>query len=130
MTLNTTDSSSGVSIVSGSQITVANTGVYNLQFSAQYYRTSGTGTDVVSIWLRKNGSDIPQTCTDIVITGTAVTSPLVPAWNFVMPLVAGDYLELYWCTPDTYVRIVSVAARTGPVRPEIPGLIVTLTQVA
>ena len=53
MTYNTTDISNGVSIVSNSRITIANAGIYNIQFSAQLDKTD-SGDDVVDIWLCKN----------------------------------------------------------------------------
>jgi len=57
MAYNTTDLSNGVSIVSDSRITMANAGVYNIQFSAQLDKTD-SGDDTVQIWLQKNGSNI------------------------------------------------------------------------
>ena len=56
MTLNNTDpSSNGVSIVSNSRITVANAGVYNIQFSVQVAKTD-TAIDFINIWFSKNGT--------------------------------------------------------------------------
>ena len=57
MTLNTTDFANGVSIAS-SKITVANAGIYNLQFSTQFQNTDNQIQDI-SIWLKQNGTDIP-----------------------------------------------------------------------
>ena len=60
MKLNTNDViGHGVSIANNlsgdpTRITVANAGVYNLQFSAQFENTTANST-VVNIWLDKNG---------------------------------------------------------------------------
>ncbi len=56
MTLNTTDFANGVSI-SSSKMTVANAGIYNLQFSVQLENADNAPQDVF-IWLKQNGVDI------------------------------------------------------------------------
>ena len=125
MTFNTTDSSNGVSIGSPtSRLVVANQGVYNIQFSAQFDETSG-GAANVYIWLRKNGTNVPNTASTIAIQGTAAR--LVAAWNFVIQLEATHYVELMWATDDTSVRIL--AASSTSVWPAIPSVIATVTQV-
>ena len=128
MKFSNTDLSNGVSIVSNSRITIANTGVYNIQFSAQFYRTNG-GTDVVDIWIRKNGIDVPATDTQFVMSGSALASQVVPAWNFVVNAVGGDYYELMWATPDTHIELLYAPAQTSPFsHPAIPSVILTVTQ--
>jgi hypothetical protein len=49
--------------------------------------------------------------------------------NFMLPLVAGDYIEMIWATTDTDISIQSVPAGTAPVSPSIPGVIFTAQQV-
>jgi hypothetical protein len=131
VSLNSTDAaiSNGVSIVSGSRITVAYPGVYNIQFSAQFTR-SNSGTDVVSIWFAKNGVNIDNSCTDIVLTGGAAASAIVASWNYLISLNAGDYFEIVWSTPDTHVAITYGGTRTSPVRPAVPSVIATVTFVS
>lgn len=124
MTFDTTDETSGVSIVSGSQITVANEGTYNVQFSAQMDKTDA-GDDDVEIWLRKNGNNLPWTNTAISLHSN--NGKDVPAWNFVLTLNAGDYLQLCWYSADVDMRILARGVVAG--RPEIPSIILTVTQV-
>jgi hypothetical protein len=125
MVFNTTDSSNGVSIGSPtSRLVVANQGVYNVQFSAQLDKTSG-GTGNIYIWLRKNGTNVPNTATTIAIQGTAART--VAAWNFIIQLESTHYVELMWATDDTSVRILAASATS--VWPAIPSVIATLTQV-
>ena len=78
MTFNTTDISKGVVIQDNSKIKILNSGIYNIQFSAQLDRTN-SGTDTVDIWLSKNGNNIPQTNTEVTITGGALTANCVAA---------------------------------------------------
>ena len=125
MVFNTTDSSNGVSIGSPTSRLVADfQGVYNVQFSAQLDKTSG-GAGNIYIWLRKNGTNVPNTATTIAIQGTAART--VAAWNFIIQLEPTQYVELMWATDDTSVRILAASATS--VWPAIPSVIATLTQV-
>ena len=108
-----------------SRIFVAQTGIYNFQFSAQLDKTDG-GSDAVYIWPRINGVNVPDSATKIVIDGP--NSEIVPAWNFVLVMEAGDYFELAWQSPDTAVFAPYVAA-TGNI-PAIPSIILTVTWVS
>ncbi len=108
-----------------SKIYVNNTGVYNFQFSAQLDKTGG-GSDAVYIWPRINGVNVPDSATKIVIDGP--NSEIVPAWNFVLVMEAGDYFELAWESPDTAVFVPYVAP-TGNI-PGIPSIIMTVTWVS
>jgi hypothetical protein len=127
-----TDLSNGITIVSDgsnlTRITIANTGIYNIQFSVQFDRTN-SGTDAVDIWLRKNGVDVPGSGGKIILTGGAAASAILAAWNYVLDIVAGDYYQLMWSTPDTHVRLLYEAAQTTPfAHPIIPSTILTVTQ--
>lgn len=128
MNFNTTDTSNGVSIVSGSQVLFNNKGIYNIQFSAQIQR-SNSGTDTVEIWPGINGSYIPWSNTILSIAGGANANPAVAAWNFIISVSAGQYLSLYWRTSDTHVSIATSASSTAPNRPAIPSVILTAVQV-
>jgi hypothetical protein len=131
MTLNQTTNgvggvvAQGVSVASGSRITFANTGVYNIQFSAQMDKTDA-GSDDASIWLRQNGVDVPWSNTNITLDATRRS---VAAWNFIISANAGDYVQLMWSTPDVNMRILAAVSGTNPVRPAIPSLILTVQQV-
>ena len=129
--LNRTDLSNGVSVVNDgsgnpTRITLANTGIYNIQFSLQLEKTGGSGNMIVDIWIRKNGVNIPSTTGKVVLTGSANASPIIAAWNYVLDLAAGDYIQLMWSTSNTNVEIVAAGA-TAPY-PSIPSAILTVTQ--
>ena len=128
MTLNNTDpDTNGVSIVSNSQITVANPGVYNIQFSAQIDRITGSGTDVVNIWFKKNGNNILESNTIVTISGPAVAAKTVAAWNYMLELNSGDYIQIFWYTTDANISLLP-ANSSGSI-PAVPSLIVTVQQV-
>lgn len=108
-----------------SKIFIAQTGVYNFQFSAQLDKTGGSAS-AVYIWPRINGVNLPDSATKIVIDGP--NNEIVAAWNFVLVMEAGDYFELAWEAADTNVVIPYVAA-TGNI-PAIPSIILTVTWVS
>jgi hypothetical protein len=108
-----------------SRIFVAQTGIYNFQFSAQLDKTGGSAS-AVYIWPRINGINLPDSATKIVIDGP--NNEIVAAWNFVLVLEANDYFELAWQSSDTNVIIPYVAA-SGNI-PAIPSIIMTVTWVS
>jgi hypothetical protein len=51
--------------------------------------------------------------------------------NFVLPLVANDYIELMWATSNAAAYIHAEDAQTSPFsHPAIPGIICTVVHVA
>jgi hypothetical protein len=126
MTYNATDISNGVSIVSNSRITIANAGVYNIQFSAQLDKTD-SGDDVVDIWLSKNNNNVANSNTQTTLTGN--NGKHVAAWNFFVQAAAGDYYEICWSSPDAAVFLNYVGATSNPTRPAIPSVILTVNKV-
>jgi hypothetical protein len=124
---NTTDYSQGVSVVSGTRLTVANAGVYNIQFSAQVDRVSGSGTDTVHIWLKKNGTNVTNSAGAITIAGGAAAAKTISSWNYVVDAAASDYYEICWQTTDANIQLINAAA-SGNI-PDVPSVIVTVTQV-
>jgi hypothetical protein len=131
MSINTTDITNGVSI-SGSTspyntyIKTENPGVHDIQFSAQFDRTN-SGTDKVYIWLRKNGVDVAESNTSIVLTGGAAANPIVAAWNWFVNSAAGDYYQIMWESGDTHVRLL--ADPTPTYGPALPSIILTVNRV-
>jgi len=130
ITLNNTDpDSNGVSVVSNSRITFAYPGVYNIEFSVQADRVSGSGVDTIDIWFRKNGTDLPESNGVITVSGGAAAAKTIAAWNYMLELVANDYVELIWRTSDIRLELIHEPAGTSPTRPAVPSVIVTAHQV-
>jgi hypothetical protein len=133
MTLNTTDFSNSVSI-SSSKITVAISGIYNLQFSAQFQNTDNQIQDI-SIWLRQNGTDIVGSTGLVSIPARKSASAgeeahQITGWNYYVSLTAGQYIEIYWSTTLNTVSIQYYPASTGPVRPATQSVVATMTFVS
>jgi hypothetical protein len=129
MKLNTTDVSNGVSVVSGSFIKVANTGTYNLQFSTQLEQTSNNAAEV-SIWLRKDGTDIPNSNTEVTIEKISGGGKMVAAWNYMVQLTENQYVQLIWSSTRSDTQLHYHATQSTPTRPATPSVIVTMIQIA
>lgn len=127
MAYNTTVSSYGVSIVSGSRIKFDYAGVYNIQFSAQFERGSGSTAKDVVIWLRLNGNDVADSATRITFQG-AGGHYFVAAWNFFQPVSKNDYCEIMWTQNDSIGIAYDPANLTIPY-PAIPSVILTVNKV-
>lgn len=107
------------------RIFVSETGVYNIQFSAQLDK-SGGGASAVYIWIAINGQPLSHSATKVVIDGP--NNEIVAAWNWVLPLQGNDYFQIAWQSPDTAVILAAVPA-AGNI-PEIPSVILTVTWVS
>jgi hypothetical protein len=130
MTVNNTDYTNGCSVASSSRFTAASAGLYNVQFSAQFTSTD-TSIHEVSIWLRKNGTDVASSNSMITVPSThgGSNGHALPAWNFFIQLSASDYVELMWSTSTTNISIEATGTQTSPTRPATPSLIVTMDRV-
>jgi hypothetical protein len=126
MSAETTAFGQGITVVDGSKITTESGGTFNVQFSVQLDKSGGSA-GIVSIWFRKNGTNIAYSNTDVTLANN--NNLLVAAWNFVEELNAGEYIEIMWSTTNTNAFLVAAGAQTNPTRPETPSVIITMTQV-
>ena len=132
VTFNTTDFSNGVTIASGSRITVANDGIWNLQFSIQFKNTTNDGQDV-DVWFRKNGTNIANSNSRFhppPRKSAGDPSHIIAALNFFIDMAANDYVEIVWRTENTGVSIEHFGTSTSPTRPAVPSAIATMCFVS
>jgi len=132
VTFNTTDFSNGVTVASGSRITVADAGIWNLQFSIQFKNTTNDGQDV-DIWFRKNGTNIANSNSRFhppQRKSAGDPSHIIAALNFFVSMNSNDYIEIMWRTENTGVSIEAFGTSTTPTRPAVPSAIVTMTFVS
>lgn len=131
MTLNTTDFANGVSIAS-SKITVANAGIYNLQFSVQLENNDNAPQDVF-IWLKQDGVDIAGSTGKIGMPARkGVGDPFhgIYGWNYFCSMTAGQYIEIYWSTTDVDVTIQFYPASGSPTKPATQSVVATMSFVS
>lgn len=128
MSLSTTDLSNGV-IVSGSirdKIKFLNSGIYDVQFSAQLDKTSAGADFIMYIWIKQNDINIPISNTAVTTLGGS-NAKTVASWNWFVNAAAGDYVQLMWASDAADARIQYNASPTYG--PAIPSLIVTVDRV-
>ena len=131
MSYSTTDISYGGITISGSysdKIKINNSGIYNIQFSAQTGKTTGTSTTVY-IWLAKNGVEVPFSNTGVTLAGGS-NDVAIPAWNFYVSASAGDsYQIMFASTTDTAVIQYLPSGSVGLTGPAVPSVILTVGRV-
>lgn len=114
-----------------SKITVAQTGIYNLQWSGQFVNVAAQIHEI-SVWLRKNDTDVVGSTGRVSINAKhgAFDGGGIISWNYFVELQANEYVELWWSTPDVDTYITSYVAGTSPTRPTTASVIATLSFVS
>jgi len=132
MALDTTDFSNTVTLVTGSKLTVANAGIYNLQFSAQLQNLDNAPQDVF-IWLKQNGTDIVGSTGKVGMPArksAGVPFHDIKGWNYFLSMNANDYVQIYWSTTNASVTIETYAASGTPTKPSTASVVATLSFVS
>lgn len=131
MTLDTTDYSSNVYLSNSSRMNVRNAGIYNLQWSGQFQNTD-TQLHDVTVWLRKNGSDITGSAGFISIPNShgGVNGHAIIGWNYFLELAANDYIEIYWSATNASISLQFYPTGTSPTRPSTASVIATMNYVS
>jgi hypothetical protein len=127
MSADTQLSASGITISNGGRFTVSKTGAYNIQFSAQLEKNTGTNSTVF-IWLYKNGSNVASSNTEVSLDGGS-GDRVAAAWNFLdVASNIGDYYEIRWTASNANTFLSRDLTPTYG--PAIPSVIITITQSA
>ena len=132
MALSVTDFSNEVSLQTGSKITVANAGIYNLQFSVQLQNLDNAPQDVF-IWLKQNGTDITGSTGLVGLPARkSVGVPFhdIKGWNYFLSMNANDYVQIYWSTTNVDVTIQTYPASGTPTKPSTASVVATLSFVS
>lgn len=110
-----------------SRIYAQNAGTYNFQFSAQFTNsnTAGNSFNNASVWTRQNGVDVPWSAGEI--SAGNKNPNVLAAWNNIVVMASGDYIEYMWAVDATTVYLLSTS---NPIYgPAIPSMIATATQL-
>lgn len=132
ITFNTTDYSNGVTLSNSSRINVADSGIYNVQFSVELTNFSNASEDI-DIWFRKNGANITASNSRFGLAPRKyIGDPFhtVGSLNFFCSLEANDYIELVFRTSSVDARIEHYPVDTNPTRPSTPSIIATMSFVS
>jgi hypothetical protein len=114
-----------------SELVVATAGIYNLQWSGQFVNL-GSQIHEISVWLRQNGTDVVGSAGQVSVNAKhgAFNGGDLVSWNYLVSLTAGEYVELWWSTPDVDSYLTSYVAGTSPTRPTTASVIATMTFVS
>jgi hypothetical protein len=127
---NNSDLSSNVALGTGasnSRIIINQTGLYNIQFSAQVDKALGGGTTASAyIWFKKNGTAIPDSSG---FTTLDQNLQVVQSWNILANATAGDYYEIAYAASATVFSFPTIAGNAIVGYPGSPSIIVTVTPV-
>lgn len=132
MVIDTIVASNGITCtVPDSKIYFDNDGFYNIQFGVQLLNYT-TSEDNVTIWLRKNGVDVPYSAGIQQVNAKHGSLPgsQITAWNYVDQFAIGDYIEFYWASNTGNTVLATYPAGTTPTHPVSPSLILTITFVS
>jgi hypothetical protein len=124
----------GVEVRNGGEIWFERAGQYLVTFSLQVTNRSND-EQVFEVWAAYNGTNYPLSNTRFDLPARKSSSD----WSHAVPAIAGiftvsdpdnDYLTIKWWASSTEVFIEHYPANVGPVRPEIPSVIMTINFVS
>jgi hypothetical protein len=130
VTFNNSDAmNTGITVASSSRITFAAAGDYDVYFSIQLLNAENADHEV-TFWIKLNGSDLPNSATRIVVPASGVGGTGFFAFNTLVRVTAGQYVEVYWATEDADVSLNYEAAQVSPfARPVIPSAVLTANRI-
>jgi hypothetical protein len=111
-----------------SRVIINQTGIYNIQFSAQVDKALGGGTTASAyIWFKKNGTAVPHSTGFITLDQNL---QVVQSWNILADVTTvGDYFEIAYAASATVFSFPAIAANGAVGYPATPSIIVTVTPV-
>lgn len=127
VTFSSTIISAGISIVASSQITFTVAGTYMLAPSLQFANTDTADHDV-TIWFRKNGTNIANSATVISVPKAADGGNTFFQIVFYEQVAASDYIEVMWLPVNIAVTLDFIAA--GAIAPAAPSVILSAERIA
>lgn len=121
-----------ITVVSGSRLTVQNTGTFALSFSAIGHNAGSSSAKWLNIFLKKNGVTVDDSST---IVAVSKDNPTTVVATFVLEATSPtDYWELFLAGEDTNCEILATPAQAAvpgvsPAMPRCPSIIVGMWQV-
>lgn len=129
-TFDTHDFVSGFTHTLGGTRVMANfDGIYYILVGGQISRGAAGGlVQLADFWIRKNGTDVPSSGVRISLLNLNDTSVLV--LNFVIPLLATDYIEVVQAVdnPTANIGLTRFSSLGGG--PSVPSVILTIAKVS
>ena len=123
---NTTDISEFVQIANVCEIKPMVEGNYSIVFSAQLENFDTENNGVVNMWLRKNGSDVPNTTNTITLEKG---KSMLASWNYLVKIPANNNLEIMWCTDNINIKLVAVDKSPNLPFPASPSVFLNINKI-
>lgn len=124
VTLDNTLSANGVTLSSGSRLTAAQSGFYQISSVFQLTSNSSSAKNVY-FWLRKGGADVADSTRAVTVD---INNGFIPiSLNYTISLAASEYVELYWAANDVNVTLDAIAA--SGFAPAAPSVLVNVSQL-
>ncbi len=127
VTFNTDLTGTGISVVASTQITFTAAGTYMLAPSIQLANSAAVDHDV-TLWFRKNGTNIANSATVITVPKIGDGGTAVFSLSFFDTVTAGQYIEIMWLPENVGVTIDFLAA--GAIAPAIPSVLLPVMRIA
>jgi hypothetical protein len=127
VTFNTDLTGTGISVVASTQITLAAAGTYMLAPSIQFANSAAADHDV-TVWFRKNGTNIANSATILTVPKTGDGGSAVFSLSFFDTVTAGQYIEIMWLPENISVTVEHLAI--GAIAPAVPSILCPVTRIA
>lgn len=105
---------------------VTESGLYNVQFSAQFYKFTGGTARRAEIWFRNAGTDIPWSNRQTTLQDS--THYTTVSWNILVQLTAGQNFQIMWHQAGD-IDLRAVPTQASPSRPASPSVMMTVFKV-
>jgi len=124
VTFNGAGSEQGVSLVSGTRITVGNAGLYQVNVKLQATSSTASASKLYA-WIAINGTDVANSRADFTVKANGDTK--LVSYMYQVSLVIGDYVEVRWAADTVNLRLDAIAATAFA--PAASSAAVFLTQI-
>jgi hypothetical protein len=125
ITFNQTQFQQGTSLVANSRVYVASQGNYQVSWTLQV--ASSIASNLLTSFLKKNGTTIANTGSQLTLLSTGSVGQNQISPTFVISLNAGDYIEL-WVSCNGLGASINAVVASGAL-PAVPGAVLNITQV-
>ena len=127
---NNSDGNNNVTLgtgVSNSRVIINETGLYNIQFSAQINKAGSGSTSSAYIWFKKNGTAVPDSAGFFTLDNTIQA---IQTWNILANVTtAGDYYEIAYAASTTNFDFPTLPGNVTVGYPASPSIIITVTPI-
>ena len=121
---------SGITLVSGSQITFGTAGIYEIVVSIQFVSSDASAHDA-TVWFRLNSANIASSGSKVTVPKNSDGGALLFQIAILESVTAGQNIQVYYAVENANVTLAAIAASSSPfVAPAIPSVILIAKRIA